>query len=337
MLRNVTLLAALGTLTALWSAASAAPPFPSEVTAFRAYSGNPVFTAAGPGHWDENIRERGWILRDNARHSDGTEAEEPRWRLWYTGYANAPDATRKLGLATSTDGLHWNRHPGNPIYDADWVEDMMIVPHGGRLYMFAEGRGDQAQLLTSDDGVAWSHVATLDVRLADGEPIPAGPFGTPTAFVEDGLWHLFYERRDAGVWHATSRDLKVWTNVSDTPVLLPGPDGYDARLIAVNQILKHDGRYYALYHGSDGLGSPNLWTSNLAVSDDLRTWTKYPGNPLFPPQANRSSNMLVPLRSGTYRLYTLHPQVEAFLPLKTNKTPHATRPQTTPQTVPPAR
>ena len=35
------------------------------------------------------------------------------------------------------------------------------------------------------------------------------------------------ERRDAGVWLARSRDLKVWTNVSDEPVLLPGPSDYD--------------------------------------------------------------------------------------------------------------
>ncbi|HEX6985126.1 MAG TPA: glycosylase, partial [Planctomycetaceae bacterium] len=260
--------------------------------------------AAGPGHWDAAIRERGWILRDG-----------DRWRLWYTGYDGTRAGAKKLGLAVSNDGLRWERHPENPVHDAGWVEDVMIVPHDGRLYMFAEGEGDRAQLLVSADGVRWERAGPLDVRQANGEPIPPGPYGTPTALREGGVWHLFYERGDRAVWLATSTDLKVWTNVSDEPVLRPGPDAYDASRIALNQIVRHGGRYYALYHGTDDRDSPALWTSNLAVSDDLRTWTKHPGNPLFPKQANRSSNMLVPTADGRFRLYTMHGRVEAFLPM----------------------
>lgn len=285
------------------AALAQAPPFPPELTKFRPYDGNPVFTAAGPGCWDARIRERGWVLRDG-----------DRWRLWYTGYDGSKDGRKSLGLATSDDGLHWTRHPDNPISGTAHVEDMMVVPQDGRLYMFAEGESDRAQLLVSGDGVRWERVGPLDVRLTTGEPVLPGPYGTPTAFLKEGLWHLFYERNDLGVWLATSEDMKVWTNVSDDPVLRPGPDAYDASRIALNQVVGHDGRYYALYHGSDDRDSPSLWTSNLAVSDDLRTWTKYPGNPLFPKQANRSSNVLAPTADGRYRLYTMHDRVEAFLP-----------------------
>jgi hypothetical protein len=210
--------------------------------------------------------------------------------------------------------LHWTRFPQNPVYDAGWVEDVMIVPHEGRLYMFAEGERDRAQLLVSADGVRWERVGSLDVRLTNGEPIPPGPYGTPAALCEGGVWSLFYERGDKGVWLARSKDLKVWTNVSDEPVLRPGPGDYDAARIALNQVFKYQGRYYASYHGTDDRDTPSLWTSNLAVSDDLRTWTKYPGNPLFPKQANRSSGVFVPVGERAFRLYTMHSKVEAFLP-----------------------
>ncbi len=284
-----------------WEAAClAGGDVPAPLRDFDAYCGNPVFAGAGPGHWDANIRERGWILRDGNR-----------WRLWYTGYQDK-SSIKRLGLATSSDGLHWTRHPANPLCDA-WVEDMMIVPHDGQLFMFAEGEHDRAELLVSNDGVHWSLRGTLDVRLADGSPIPPGPFGTPTAFYHDQTWHLFYERGDKAVWLATSQDLQVWTNVSDEPVLKPGPETYDSSRIALNQIIEYDGRFYGLYHGSDDLDTPSLWTSNLAVSDDLRTWTKYSGNPLFPKANNRSSNVLVPMPCGRYRLYTMHNKVEAFL------------------------
>jgi hypothetical protein len=85
----------------------------------------------------------------------------------------------------------------------------------------------------------------------------------------------------------------------------------------LNQIVEHDGRFYGLYHGTDDTDSPALWTSNLAVSDDLRTWTKLSGNPLFPKSANRSSNILVPMPGGRFRLYTMHNRVEAFLTANT--------------------
>lgn len=295
---------ALGSLLAFGLPLRAADTgFPAEITQFQPYANNPVFTAGEPGEWDAAIRERGWILRDG-----------DSWRLWYTGYDGTRTGRRMLGLATSTDGIHWTRHSDNPIYDAGWVEDVMVVPHDGRLYMFAEGERDQAQLLVSDDGIRWKRIGPLDIRLTTGEPIPPGPRGTPVAFFEKGRWHLFYERRDAGIWLATSTDMQVWTNVSDDPVLSPGPGDYDCSRIALNQILKHNGRYYGLYHGTDDRDSPALWTSNLAVSDDLRTWTRYDGNPLFPKATNRSSNLLVPTGPDSFRLYTMHGRVEMFLP-----------------------
>ncbi len=274
---------------------------PAALKDFSAYRDNPVFTGRGPGHWDAVIRERGWILRDG-----------DRWRLWYTGYDGEKSSIKRLGLATSSDGLHWTRHPANPLCEG-CVEDMMIVPHDGRLYMFAEGEHDRAELLISQDGLRWEHRGTLDIRRVDGKPLSPGPFGTPTAFYRDGTWYLFYERRDEAVWLATSKDLEVWTNVTDEPVLRPGPHAYDSSRIALNQIVEHGGRFYGLYHGTDDTDSPALWTSNLAVSDDLRTWTKLSGNPLFPKSANRSSNILVPMPGGRFRLYTMHNRVEAFL------------------------
>ena len=202
------------------------------------------------------------------------------------------------------------RSEQNPIYDDHWAEDMCIVERDDKLYMFAEGLNDQAHLLTSQDGLAWERIGELDVRLTDGGPIEPGPYGTPAVYVDDaGLWHLFYERRDQGVWLATSRDLRVWTNVSDAPVLSPGPESYDKAAIALNQIVPYAGRYYAYYHGSPGEGRTWQWCTCVAVSDDLRQWTKYPENPLLPLANNQSSGVLIH-DGDRFRLYTMHAQVE---------------------------
>ena len=268
--------------------------FPPELVQFTPYRHNPVFTAAGPGHWDVRIRERGWILRQgNLYH------------MWFTGYDGTRPGKKMLGYAISTDGLHWTRFPDNPIYSRHWVEDMMVVRHQGTFYMVAEGLHDRAQLLRSADGIHWQRLGRLDVRLRSGEPIPEGPYGTPTLWHERGTWYLFYERRDRGVWLAQSRDMKVWTNVQDEPVLVPGPAEHEAELIALNQIVKYRGRYYAYYHGR---GRKPLWCTCVATSTDLRHWVKYPGNPLLPLRENKSSGILV--HDGRrFRLYTMHDQV----------------------------
>jgi sucrose-6-phosphate hydrolase SacC (GH32 family) len=272
--------------------------FPPELVRFHPSDKNPVFKAAGSGHWDARIRERGWILRDG-----------DDWHLWYTGYDGSREGLKMLGYATSRDGLAWTRHKDNPIYKEHWVEDMMVVRHNGTFYMFAEGRDDVAQLLTSKDGVRWKREGSLDVRRTGGQPIDAGPYGTPTAWLEDGVWHLFYERGDKAVWLAKSRDLKTWTNVSDDPVLRPGPGDYDKRMIALNQIVKHGGRYYAYYHGTGEETKPSRWTTNIATSTDLVRWEKYAGNPLLPVEANKSSGILI--HDGKkFRLYTMHDEVQ---------------------------
>ena len=278
--------------------------FPNALVKFTSSPANPLFIARGKGHWDVRIRERGWILR-----------EGDQYRMWFTGYDDTRNGLKMLGYATSADGLHWTRHPRNPVYRENWVEDMMVVKRKGTYYMFAEGKGDQAHLLTSTDGINWNRKGPLDIRSTDGRRIKPGPYGTPTAWFEEGTWYLFYERRDLGVWLATSKEMKVWRHVQDEPVLLPGPDRYDRKLIALNQIVKHKGRYYAYYHGTAAEQSPSLWTTNVATSTDLIHWKKYPGNPLFPAGENKSSGILV--HDGKqFRMYTMHNEVHVHFPLE---------------------
>lgn len=281
---------------------SAATTFPRELVEWTPHAGNPVFRGEGPGHWDAAIRERGWILRVG-----------DVYHLWYSGYDGTREGIKQLGHATSRDGLRWTRSQRNPLCPGRWVEDGMVVRDGGTFYMFAEGpRPSEAQLLTSADGVTWKPEGVLDIRTTDGRRIDR-PFGTPTVWLEEGAWHLFYERADLGVWLATTDDPRSlrWNNVQDEPVLVPGPDAYDAEMIAVDQIVKHRGVYYAYYHGSGRCaeGVARTWSTNIARSRDLVHWEKFAGNPLV--GDNKSSGMVVPV-AGRYRLYTMHDRVDAF-------------------------
>jgi hypothetical protein len=134
--------------------------FPSELTDFIAYKINPVFTGTGTDTWDQKIRERGYILR-----------EDSTYYLWYTGYRGDETVEKHLGLATSPDGITWTKYKDNPIYDSGWVEDMSVINHNGTYFMFAEGRGDTAHMMTSTDRIHWEEKGPLDIRLSDGRPL----------------------------------------------------------------------------------------------------------------------------------------------------------------------
>jgi sucrose-6-phosphate hydrolase SacC (GH32 family) len=109
--------------------------------------------------------------------------------------------------------------------------------------------------------------------------------------------------------------LKIWTHVQDEPVIPLGAEGYDSKMIAINQVVKLHGKYYAVYHGSGSTEKPSLWTTNLAVSSDLIHWKKYRGNPLRPEAENKSSGELV--HDGEqFRLYTMHDKVQVHFPVK---------------------
>jgi sucrose-6-phosphate hydrolase SacC (GH32 family) len=273
--------------------------FPPELVQFVAYEHNPLFEGEGPGHWDETMRERGWVMKE-----DGI------YHLWYSGYVFPESNAKHLGYATSKDGIAWTRYPSNPIHAEGWVEDETIVKVDGKYYMFAEGSEDHAHMLTSTDRIHWTEQGPLDIRKKNGDAIAQGPYGTPTALYENGTWHLFYERNDVAIWLATSKDLKTWTNVQDEPVIECGPGAYDKAMIAMDQIVKYKGRYYAYYHGLIPNSKPHDWTTDVAASDDLIHWTKYSGNPLI--AGDKSSAVLLD-EGDHFRLYTMHPTVCLYI------------------------
>ena len=298
------LLAPLAALKATGSLNPARPEFPPELVEFGPASEKPLFAGTGANMWDRMIRERGWVMRE-----DGI------WHMWFTGYNYDITTAKSLGYATSPDGITWTRWPGNPLTTTGWVEDVCIVKHEGTYFMFAEGKDDIAHLLTSKDRLHWEEQGDLDIRQTNGQPISAGPRGTPSAIFEKDRWWLLYERDDHAIFAATSRDLKTWTNVTDEPVIKMGPEAYDQHAVAVDQIIKHKGRYYAYYHAS--ATEPWVaWSTCIAMSEDLVHWQKYPHNPILrvnPAMPGAGSGTVVHDGKG-YRFYTTHPDVRVYMP-----------------------
>src|SRR4051794_22779121 len=82
------------------SRTSTADDFPKSIVSWEPSPANPVFKGEGGSAWDKKIRERGWVALDGKTY-----------HLWYTGYNEDLSPLRKLGHATSPDGVRWTRDP----------------------------------------------------------------------------------------------------------------------------------------------------------------------------------------------------------------------------------
>ena len=93
----------------------------------------------GPaGAWDSEKVGRPAVL-----YEDGV------YKMWYDGAGNGG---RHVGLATSTDGIHFTRHPNNPLFLNAGAIDVDKI--GGVYVMLHEGQKG-TNWATSVDGVCW--------------------------------------------------------------------------------------------------------------------------------------------------------------------------------------
>lgn len=278
--------------------------FPTEIVKFESSKGEAIFAGTGIDSWDKNIRERGYIL-----------FEDGIYKMWYSGYNREMAKPTFLGYATSHDGINWERYSDKPIFNSKWTEDMIVVKDEGTYYMYAEGDNDVTHLLVSADGINWEEKGDINLLTTKGDTIP-GPFGTPTVWIENGKWYLFYERNDLSIWLAESSDKINWKNIQDDPVIALGPDKYDIGAVAADQVVKYQDKYFLYYHATDRIdwqhpSSHVVWTTNVAMSTDLVHWKKYPGNPFI--EGDYSSGILV-FDGKKPSFYTMHSEVHRFSP-----------------------
>jgi hypothetical protein len=111
----------------------------SDGTTWTPYATNPVFHHAADGTWDSTV------LEQTVQYFAG------KYWMWYSGYDGALlDTTRiSLGLATSTDGITWERYTNNPVLgpgdpgswnDLRTVSPDVLVDTDGSLVLVAHGQ-----------------------------------------------------------------------------------------------------------------------------------------------------------------------------------------------------
>jgi predicted GH43/DUF377 family glycosyl hydrolase len=191
--------------------------------------------------------------------------------------------------------------PGS--FDEKAVDCPFVFTANGRFYMTYlgfDGVGYQTGLAESKDLLRWERVALVLAR-DPRDPIIRYNAAMLSILREDalessaplkkvngrylGAWHAYpgagYEAGPAVIGLAWSDDLLRWQRTD--PILRP-EDGaaWERGGLYKPYLVKSSDTYYLFYNAKNKSEGDWLEQIGLATSKDLRTWTRYPGNPIVP-------------------------------------------------------
>jgi predicted GH43/DUF377 family glycosyl hydrolase len=243
--------------------------------------------------------------------------ENGSYSLYYPGSRGAvAERVFQLGMATSKDGVHFEKQPG-PVMNFSDKKHSILTPallrqpdgstlrEAGKLRLFFSSthfkKTDKHTLhqAWSTDGVEWSEPSRALL-----EDVYA-----PTLIKEDDSYKLWFTDVSQEPWcfrFATSADGEEW-NVCKEPVLEVDQKWERGRLFYPH-VIKQDDLYLMWYASYWAQGDRTA--IGLAVSEDGIAWKKNESNPVFRPEPSRaweshytSSQCILPIGEGRYRMW----------------------------------
>ncbi len=200
---------------------------------FRPYEQNPILSPQGDGWESGNVYNPAAVVKDG------------KVVLLYR--AHADDIVSHVGLATSDDGIHFERHP-DPVlsptepYEKYGAEDPRVTEVDGTYYLTYTGWdriSAQLCLATSTDLYTWTKHGPLFpdfntfLPQGNGQDAPWSKAGAILPVPIDGRYLMYFG--EGSIYHAWSDDLIHWTPCSnDEPLMVPtGPGTFGEFLVEV--------------------------------------------------------------------------------------------------------
>lgn len=232
-----------------------------------------------------SVEKEGWdssdVLNPSVILKDG---------IYYNYYSGWDKTAWRTGLATSIDGVNWEKYNKNPILDIrenEW-DNTYIAANGSavlfqdKIYYFYQGisqgtTDSKIGLAVSENGKEFEE-RTKEAVLTAGESGAWDSAGVADPYVIEinGTLYLYYLGQDRlGVQRlgvAKSTNGKEWIKYANNPIMDVGVKGaFDERGLGEPSVIYRAPYFYMLYTGRDIKEQRNL---GIAVSLDGVNWKK---------------------------------------------------------------
>lgn len=217
------------------------------------------------------IKADDWEKVHREPHSLWWDDNTKEWRLYYCARGTDRPEDYCIGLATSTDFIHWKRYDKNPIFCNGklGVADPHVVKYNDKFYMSAALYGSfpyNGHWFVSDDGITeWEEISSMR---------GLGPFGE--AALDEGITGLsywMYAGGSPGIHAGFTPNGKQYYSYSKNPVIKPVIGTWEdhhqtmSTLVATKDgTKKNNGKYYFYYFAEN---PDNKRQMGLAVTDTL--------------------------------------------------------------------
>lgn len=211
--------------------------------------------------------------------------------LYYSGNTNnkaGEEVGWHLGLATSTDGIHWTKYGKNPIIRNRWEASVTYVNNTFYLYAASSPGSGNAYLYTSKDGINWISRGSVFSKTSAREF---------EIYYESGTWYLYFAYVNGGKYKigcATSANGTSFKQYRSNPLVSTSASwesGGDIEDPAVFKLWDGARYKYALSYIGFTPGNPKPWKNGFAFSNNLTSgWTKSSLNPHLSPSSKSWEN-----------------------------------------------
>jgi hypothetical protein len=150
---------------------------------------SPVMTAGAPGSWDSYYAVPLTILKDNNQY-----------KLYYAGCSSITGPL-STGLATSIDGIHWDKNSNNPVIQGSgqyYALALTEVIKKDSMYIgylsynnIRPGSNEKIGMATSFNGINWVMYSGNPILTAT-LPWEGGSIHCPGVIIENNLYKMVY-------------------------------------------------------------------------------------------------------------------------------------------------
>ena len=172
----------------------------------------PVLSPGSYGSWDETAVAAATVIKDGNGY-----------KMYYHGWSD-PEGPWHIGLATSSDGINWIKHPQPVMYATSGWEFQLapscIIKVDSIYYLYYLGRNLpqlKIGLATSLDGINWNRHPSNPILIADKPWEGTGVYYANVYEKNNQYEMLYMNGAGTGFGKATSTDAINWVKDQSNP------------------------------------------------------------------------------------------------------------------------